>query len=83
MADMYKGMSAAQMASKIIKSGKANDSAEYIRDMASGPGAKQYMKQYIESEDLLHIFGDDFNKGGLVKKKYVNPVKIVDNRKKK
>jgi len=67
MADMYKGMSASQMATKIIKSGKANDSAEYIRDIASGPGAKDYMKMYIESEDLLHVFGDDFNKGGMVK----------------
>ena len=43
----------------------------------------------ITKEELLEIVGNtmgrelDFNKGGLAIKKYVNPVKIVDNRKKK
>ena len=67
MADMFKGMSAKQMASKIIKSGASGDSNEYIRDLASGPGAKDYMKQYVESEDLLYIFDPKMNKGGLLK----------------
>ena len=43
----------------------------------------------ISRDELLEIVGNtmgselDFNKGGLAIKKYVNPVKIVDNRKKK
>ncbi len=64
---MFKGMSAKQIASKIIKSGASGDSNEYIRDLSSGPGAKDYMKQYVESEDLLYIFDTKMNKGGLLK----------------
>ncbi len=43
----------------------------------------------ITKDELLEIVGNtmgselDFDRGGLATKKYVNPVKIVDNRKKK
>ena len=43
----------------------------------------------ITKDELLEIVGNtmgkelDFDTGGLATKKYVNPVKIVDNRKKK
>ena len=91
MADMFKGMSAKQMASKIIKSGASGDSDEYIRDLASGPGAKDYMRNYIESEDLLYIFDPNMNRGGLMKsrtgaqdfRKGGMVLSSVDNRKKK
>lgn len=79
----FKGMSAAQIASKINKSGLAPDSKEYVKDIASGSGAKDYIIQYVEDNDLLPIFGVQYSSGGLATKNYVNPVKVVDNRKKK
>ena len=78
----WKKLSASTLANRIIKSGEARDSAKYIREIASGRGAKQDILDYIMSEDLdLTVFGDPYFRGGLATKNYVNPVKIVDNRK--
>jgi len=80
----WKKLSASKLASRVIKSGEALDSPEYIRDIASGRGAKADILDYIMSQDLdITVFGDPYSKGGLATKNYVNPVKIVDNRKNK
>ena len=80
----WKKLTASQLASRVIKSGRALDSAGYIRDIASGVEAKKDIIEYIMEQDLnFSVFGDKYSKGGLATKNYVNPVKIVDNRKKK
>ena len=91
MSDMFKGMSAREMANKVIKSGVSDDSPEFIRDIATGPDAKAAMKSYVESEDYLYLFNPNMNKGGMVKsrtgtqdfRKGGMVLATVDRRKKK
>ena len=88
----WKKLSASTLANRIIKSGEARDSAKYIREIASGRGAKQDILDYIMSEDLdLTVFGDPYSKGGVVKsrtgtqdfRKGGMVISTVDNRKNK
>jgi len=44
---------------------------------------KMTKKQLLKFLHANHKDANLYNKGGLTKKNYVNPVKIVDNRKKK
>tara|TARA_E500000331_G_C16793285_1_gene513324 strand:- start:321 stop:569 length:249 start_codon:yes stop_codon:yes gene_type:complete len=55
---------------------------EYEGPMSSDKVYKTYDRLTAKYEDKYGNPGT-FNKGGLTKKKYVNPVKIVDNLRKK
>ena len=44
---------------------------------------KQAYEEYMEEEKAIRREEGGMAKGGLTKKKYVNPVKIVDNLRKK
>ena len=90
--DVFKGMSAAQIASKINKSGLASDSKEYVKDIASGPNAKEDIIAYAIDNDLFTLFGGKYSKGGMSTKKSRGAsdyrkggmvLSSVDNRKKK
>jgi len=51
------------------------DELSFIKGQSTGPGGIDTLRSYIR--DYF------YNRGGLATKSYVNPVKIVDNRKKK
>ena len=75
VASMSKAQILKEFGPKIIKQfGK--DELAFIKGQSTGPGGIDTLRSYVR--DYF------YNKGGLVKKKkYVNAVKVVDNRKKK
>tara|TARA_R110001583_G_scaffold192388_1_gene358812 strand:+ start:72 stop:326 length:255 start_codon:yes stop_codon:yes gene_type:complete len=83
MAD-YGKMSKAELFKKygpFIKENYGKEELDFVKDFSTGPGGLDSLRSYIISLDPEPV---KKYAGGLISnKKYANPVKIVDNRKKK